>query len=104
MAHYCHHSGGLSYTRRSGAIPVMKVTAQEVEEAVKKSGITRLHIRDCSICSYPLEYLFAENGAVGFDAGCDCVNYRNVRLSSYQAVADHVNIQNEEWAAKIWAK
>lgn len=81
----------------------MKVTAQEVEEAVKKSGITRLHIRNCSMCNYPLAYLF-EQGDVGFDAGCDCVTYHNIRLSSYQAVADHVNIQNDEWAAKIWAK
>jgi len=79
----------------------MKVTAQQVEEAVNKSGITKLDHHDCSMCGYMCAYLFRD-GLVGFDAGCNCVTYHDIRQASYQEIADWINMQNEEWSTKIW--
>ena len=77
-------------------------SAQEFEQAVGDRKLGGLHLRDCSLCGYPIAYYFGSEG-VSLDTGCDCVNYGPViRPSSWQAVADHYNAQkNAEYIAKL---
>jgi hypothetical protein len=39
-------------------------------EKLKTEG--SLYLRDCSLCGYPLRYVW-RNGQMLFDAGCDCM-------------------------------
>lgn len=80
-------------------------TADDFKQAVEDRGITKWPVHDCSICGYPCGYIFQE-GLVGYDSGCDCVNYTNIQLRSYEDVAefynrqthpDYVAIMNKFW-------
>lgn len=55
-------------------------------------------IRDCSICGYPLSYVFSPDyEEVGFDSGCDC-SFRgsNINQVSWNQVANYYNMQTDE--------
>lgn len=63
-------------------------TAEDVKLAVGAHGITRWKLRECSICNYPLCYLFAD-GQVLYDTGCYCTRQRGgPEERSYEDVAD----------------
>ena len=49
-------------------------TAEQVKEAVTNNNIKIVTIRQCTLCCYPLAYMF-HNDTVYFDSGCDCVSY-----------------------------
>ena len=73
-----------------------KRTAQEFAEAIKNLGVTELAIRDCSICRYPLKYLFVGND-VFYDAGCWCVmDGPRIDPRSHQDLADFYNNQTSQ--------
>lgn len=81
-----------------------KVTAEQVEEAVKKYNIKSWVLRNCSLCEDPLSYLFHE-GLVLYDANCSCVNYWNPHQKrSYAELAETFNIQTPEHRASMWMK
>jgi len=77
-------------------------SADEFQRAAAERGLGGFHVRDCSICGYPIAYLF-HGDQVALDTGCDCVSYGPViRDSSWSAIADHYNLQtNAEYVAKI---
>lgn len=73
----------------------MLVTAEEVKELVDKAGMKRFSIHHCGFCKYPCGFLFYafEEHEVVYDNGCDCVTYDGLRVSSWQELADFINIQ-----------
>lgn len=81
----------------------MIITAAEVEAVVREHKLYKYVIRACSMCSYPLGYVF-QGSQVGFDAGCDCTTYSAVYSSSYQELADHFNRQTPEVRDRLWAE
>lgn len=77
------------------------VTADEVKHAVQDAGITRIQIRDCSMCHYPLSYLISDD-EIAYDAGCNCVSYHNIEPRTWDDLARHFNIQKPEIRARMW--
>ena len=71
-----------------------KVTGEEVQAAVAKAGITRVYVRDCSICNYKMHYIF-HDGQPYYDAGCDCSSMgpSDPTQRSWQDIARLINIQ-----------
>lgn len=66
------------------------------KEQAKLKNLRNWYVRNCSMCEYPLAYVFStDHEHVGFDAGCDCTGSRVVRESSWGAVADNYNIQTD---------
>jgi hypothetical protein len=78
-----------------------QVTTDEVKAAIVGSNVKRWKLHNCSMCGYPCSYLFAAED-VGYDAGCDCVSYHNIRPSSYGEVADTLNMQKPEIRQRMW--
>lgn len=80
----------------------MNRSPDEFQAAATERKLGGLHLRDCSLCGYPIAYYFGAEG-VSLDTGCDCVSYGPViRPSSWQAVADHYNAQtNAGYLAKL---
>lgn len=75
----------------------MKPTILDFQKAVIERKIMRWGIRNCSICEYPLAYLFLEDNSVHFDSGCWCVTpHIKIRFSSWQAVLDFYLAQTDE--------
>lgn len=81
-------------------------TALELQQAAQEKKLTRLHIRDCSLCGYPLAYLFSPSYQhVGLDTGCDCVTYGPViHESSWEEVAQHYNLHLENLPESDYTK
>lgn len=79
-----------------------KTTADQVQQAVEEHGIRRWMLRRCSICDSPLTYAF--NGQhVTFDSNCDCSSWSSdPRPSSYQDVANTLNMQTPDVRARMW--
>lgn len=69
---------------------------EEFQEQAKKLGLERWIVRRCSMCDYPLAFIFSPDYArVDFDSGCDCTRMGYVmQNSSWDAVAENYNIQN----------
>ena len=78
-------------------------TVDEFQKAVADRGLSRFILRDCSMCGYPLGYVFHADGRLGFDSGCDCVTYGPVvRDREWDELADHYNRQsNAEYIATM---
>ena len=69
-------------------------TAKDFADAAKKKKLTEWTFRSCSICHYPLKYLFQPNG-VFFDQRCDCTGRGpNLQPSSFGHLADLYNMQD----------
>ncbi len=76
-------------------------TPEEFKEAAKRIKPRRWHMHDCSICGYQCGYIFEDNPELVFyDSGCKCVMYRTVRPSSWESVANHYNIQDNDEVIK----
>lgn len=73
-----------------------KRTPEEFKEAAAKRGLNEWVIRRCSMCNYPLSFVFSGD-FVGFDSGCDCVTYHTpLKPCSWADIAKHYNMQNHE--------
>lgn len=81
----------------------MNVTPEQVREAVKEHNISTWLVRRCSICDYPLQYVFLPEDFVGFDTGCYCTSGRGgVVPRFYFDVANTFNIQTDEIGNRMW--
>lgn len=68
---------------------------------------TFLPVRDCSLCGAMIGYVVLDRdyNHVGFDTGCDCVNYSNVNESSWPQVDHYYDIQTDKGKKhldKLW--
>ena len=82
-------------------------TGEEFKQAHKKSGIRRWSLRSCSICDYPLGFMFNEDGQVFFDPGCGCTDYQyHPEPRTWEDIAEVYNrITDEKRKAeldKLW--
>lgn len=80
------------------------VTADEVRDAAKAAGITRIDHHDCGLCGH-MVYYAVHQGHLFFNGGCRC-SWEPPRPCSWQDAADYINMQSRtgEWgdvAAKI---
>lgn len=71
-----------------------KKTGEDFKSQAKLKNITEWHIRNCSICNYPLGYYFHEDGRVFYDNGCDCGFGKSMNIRSWDNVAEHYNMQD----------
>lgn len=69
-------------------------TAEDFEKAVKERNIETWIISSCTICDYPLGFLFRDN-KVYFDHGCICT-LRVPRLTNFEEVAQIYNMQGDK--------
>ena len=82
----------------------MKVTAQQVQEAVAAAGIKEITHHDCGGCGYMTRYLVHDR-RLYFDAGCDCSSYpHEPRPTDWQEAADWINMQAPEMAVLLAAR
>jgi hypothetical protein len=69
-------------------------TADEMRKQAMLMRIDYWYMRDCSLCGYPLAYLFFQDPhEVIFDAGCDCVRNMKKYVKSWDTIADQYNSQ-----------
>ena len=81
----------------------MKVTPDEVKDAVERLNITWWPIRKCSMCYQPIGYSFNSNGEVFFNPGCGCVTYSSPpEPRTWEDVANQFNMQREDVGQIIW--
>lgn len=74
----------------------------EVRQAIEANGIRSWMLRRCSMCGWPLVYRFAGE-RVTFDSNCGCVSWwRPPQESSYQDVAETLNMQVPEARTRMW--
>jgi len=73
----------------------MMKTADEFKVQAEKKEITGWDSHGCSLCGYVVGYKF-KDGHVGYDNGCDCTGGQNVRMSSWEEVAESYNMQSNE--------
>jgi hypothetical protein len=73
-----------------------KYTAEEIKEL---TTVNRWVLRKCGICNSPLSYhISPDRTQVVFDPSCDCVRGGGWERSSWQDIADHINMQtNDEY-------
>ena len=72
-------------------------TPEEFQVQVKLKGIKVWEIRRCSFCNYPLAFVFAEDGRVGYDSGCDCsYGPSYIQERNWGDVARHYNNNQPE--------
>lgn len=95
--------------KRDGAIEmnneVPDVSAEQVKAAIEAAKRKFWKVHNCSMCGYPCGYHFRECGVVEYDSGCDCVRYGpEITLRDYEDVAHQINMQNDEWRAKLLAE
>lgn len=70
-----------------------KVTGQDVQLAVRAAGLTRIHLRECSICGYKMDYLIIDDQPY-LDTSCYCTRHlHEPEHRTWQSIADHINIQ-----------
>lgn len=70
-------------------------TAEDFKQQAKEKSINSWHIRDCSMCDYPLLYVFSpDKEEVAFDSGCDCNRGGpNYQMRTWDSIAEHYNMQ-----------
>jgi len=72
----------------------MKRTAEEFKNAAKERGIVNWSMRGCSLCQYPVGFIFHED-KVYWDPGCFCVTpAEKPQLRSWDDVAYYYNLQD----------
>ena len=76
-------------------------TADDFKNLIDTLEIDRWILHNCSFCSYQCGFVFQRNGRVYYDNGCICTNnFNNLRISSFEEVAEHYNIQKDESCIK----
>ena len=78
------------------------VTGQQVKEAVKAAGLTWIPHHDCGCCGATVGYT-VHGEDLYFAPGCDC-SWTPEEPRTWDSAADWINMQNEEWRAKLMAK
>ena len=82
----------------------MKITGQEVREAMQANGITYVEHHDCAGCGYMTNYTVFD-GTLYFDPGCNCTNGAGLRRTTFDEAADWINMQTRfEVAQRLAAK
>lgn len=83
--------------------PMQMITLEQLKQAIKLYGITKFHLRNCSICESPLSYLI-NNDVVYYDSSCGCTTYpQNLHESSLHDLLEVFNKQsNPEIRKKMW--
>lgn len=78
-------------------------TANEFKEHIQAKGITELFILGCSMCNYPLKYIFKDGNAF-VDTGCYCTRTQVVSPRSWETIAGQYNeaIKRNPVAEKQW--
>jgi len=72
-------------------------TRIDFQIAAFKRRLPTWNIRQCSICNYPLAYVFCNNHEkLGYDSGCYCTGGENIREVSWDQLADYYNMQTNE--------
>ena len=72
----------------------MQELVDELTGLVRERKIRWWGVRDCSICESPIGYVFEPNGNVFFDGSCDCSRGSDLRPSSMNDVAYHIERQD----------
>lgn len=80
-----------------------KVSVDQVRSAIAEHGITQWRLRECSICGAGLHYLF-RGDEVAFQGSCDCGGWSPPRLTSYDDVAETLNMQRPHIRAQMWVE
>jgi len=73
------------------------LTGDEVKDILKKRGVTRLEVRDCSICGFKLHYIIRDDW-VAFNAGCHCTGGERVEQRGFGDIANMYNMQDNDKA------
>lgn len=72
-------------------------TPDDFREQAIKERISEWRIHDCGMCKYKCGFLFfPEVYEVMYDKGCNCVSYNDTSFSSWEAVANHYNLQTNK--------
>lgn len=73
------------------------VTGQQVQEAVRKAGISRIDHHDCGICGQMVCYVVADD-QLFFSPGCGC-SWGPIERRSWDSAAEYINMQQRsgEW-------
>lgn len=80
----------------------MKITGQQVRDAVTAKGITRIEHHGCALCGAGVFYS-VEGDQLYFNSGCDC-SWSPPQPRSWDSAADWINMQSKpEVGAKIAA-
>ena len=81
------------------------VTIKQIKDAITAHNLWRWTFHHCSMCGYPVSYLFNEGPDPVFDGGCDCVRYPSPgRLATWNEVEDLFNRQTSDVRAQMWAE
>lgn len=59
---------------------------------VAKLNLTEWNIRNCSLCEYPLKYIFT-GSRVCFDSGCYCTNSSKITEIGWDHIVNFYNMQ-----------
>lgn len=72
-------------------------TANDIKEAVKKNNVRFIYVRDCSICSHPIGFVFFNNEPF-FDTSCDCAPGLNTppKPKQWAHVLDYYNLSEDK--------
>lgn len=64
-------------------------TIEDFKRQAVIRNITIWPVHNCSLCGYPCSFLIdLEKNTVQYDHGCDCVNYTNIRNSSWEEMLE----------------
>ena len=79
----------------------MNVTGEQVKQAMIGKGITKVKVRDCSICATPL-YYSRQGEDLYFNSSCGGVSYESPpQPRSWDSPAELINMQTKkEWRNK----
>jgi hypothetical protein len=68
---------------------------ERVLKLAKAYGTSKIHTRKCSMCNYPLGYIF-KDGALVYDAGCDCTSSYSLEPRMVSDLTDWLDMNKPE--------
>ena len=81
----------------------MTKSGEDFKQAAYKKRPNKWVIRECSLCDYPLGYVFNQyHSEVAYDSGCNCVKYTNFQAREWDDLARMYNSQtNAEYIKEM---
>ncbi len=80
------------------------ITGEQVRKAMIKAGIAKFHLRDCSICKFPLFYV-REGNILLYDNDCNCTtNWRRPLFRPWDTASELINMQTNKKSKKRMMK